>query len=97
MVFVGSSQWRCSLKMAVPKLQKYKDKEFILSEVVDLYPILRSTSAKPFLKTLWFIFLWMGFNCLKATKPLRGGSLLFTTKFPEIPGTHMIALGRMKG
>ena len=21
-------------------------------------------------------------------KPLRGGSLLFTTKFPEFPGTH---------
>ena len=30
-------------------------------------------------------------------KPLRGGSLLFTTKFPEIPGTHFIDLGRMKG
>ena len=29
-------------------------------------------------------------------KPLRGGSLLFTTKFPEIPGTHFIDLGRMK-
>ena len=29
-------------------------------------------------------FLWMGFNCLKAIEPLRGGSLLFTTKFPEI-------------
>ena len=28
---------------------------------------------------------------------LRGGSLLFTTKFPEIPGTHFINLGRMKG
>ena len=27
---------------------------------------------------------------------LRGGSLLFTTKFPEIPGTHFIILGRMK-
>ena len=27
---------------------------------------------------------------------LRGGSLLFTTKFPEIPGTHFIDLGRMK-
>ena len=27
-------------------------------------------------------FLWMGFNCLKAT------DLLFTTKFPEICGTH---------
>ena len=23
-------------------------------------------------------------------KPLQGGSLLFTTKFPEIPGTHFI-------
>ena len=29
-------------------------------------------------------------------KPLRGGSLLFTTKFPEIPGTHFIDLRRMK-
>ena len=28
-------------------------------------------------------------------EPLRGGSLLFTTKFPEIPGTHFIDLGRM--
>ena len=41
-------------------------------------------------------FLWMGFNCLKATEPLRGDSLLFTTKFPAIPGTHLIDLGRMK-
>ena len=30
-------------------------------------------------------------------EPLRGGSLLFTTKFPEIPGTHFTDLGRMKG
>ena len=29
--------------------------------------------------------------------PLRGGSLLFTTMFPDIPGTHFIDLGRMKG
>ena len=28
--------------------------------------------------------------------PLQGGSLLFTTKFPEIPGTHFIDLGRIK-
>ena len=37
-------------------------------------------------------------SCLKvkATKPLQGGSLLFTTKIPEIPGTHLINLGRMK-
>ena len=30
-------------------------------------------------------------------EPCQGGSLLFTTKFPEIPGTHFIHLGRMKG
>ena len=30
-------------------------------------------------------------------QPLRGGSLLFTIQFPEIPGTHFIDLGRMKG
>ena len=24
---------------------------------------------------------------------LQGGSLLFTTKFPEIPGTHLVDLG----
>ena len=29
--------------------------------------------------------------------PLQGGSLLFTTKSPEIPGTHFIDRGRMKG
>ena len=28
---------------------------------------------------------------------LRGGSLLFTTKFPEISGTRFIDLRRMKG
>ena len=30
-------------------------------------------------------------------QPLGGGSLLFTTQFPEIPGTHFVDLGRMKG
>ena len=25
--------------------------------------------------------------------PLREGSLLFTTRFPEIPGTHFIDIG----
>ena len=39
-------------------------------------------------------FLWMGFNWLKAIEPLRGDSLLFTTKFPEIPGTDLIDLDR---
>ena len=30
-------------------------------------------------------------------EPLRGGSLLFTNKFPQISGTHFTDLGRMKG
>ena len=30
-------------------------------------------------------------------EPLQGGSLLFTAKFPEIPFTQFINLGRMKG
>ena len=30
-------------------------------------------------------------------EPLRGGSLLFTTKSPEIPGTHFMGLWKMKG
>ena len=30
-------------------------------------------------------------------EPLQGGSLLVTTKFPEIPGTYFIDLRRMKG
>ena len=49
-----------------------------------------------FLKNkLYGPFLWMGFNCLK-TRATWGGSLLFTTKFPVIPGTHFVDLGRMK-
>ena len=38
----------------------------------------------------------MWFNYLKATEPLQGDSLLFTTKSPEIFGTHLINFGRMK-
>ena len=30
-------------------------------------------------------------------EPLWGGSLLFTTKSPDIPGPHFIDFGRMKG
>ena len=51
---------------------------------------------KKSIKKLYGPFLWMGFNCLKATELLRGGSLLFTTKFQEVPGMHFIDLRRMK-
>ena len=30
-------------------------------------------------------------------QPLRGGSLIFTIQFPEIPGTRFIDLGTMRG
>ena len=30
-------------------------------------------------------------------EPLRGGSILFTTKFPETSGTQFIELKRMEG
>ena len=30
-------------------------------------------------------------------EPLQVGSLLFTTKFPGIPETHFVDLGRKKG
>ena len=30
-------------------------------------------------------------------QPLRGGSLLVTIQFPEIPGIHFMDLRRMKG
>ena len=32
----------------------------------------------------------MGFNCLKTSEPLRGDSLLFTTRSLEIAGTHLM-------
>ena len=38
-----------------------------------------------------------GVQLLKATEPLRGDGLLFTIKSPEIPGPHLIDLGRMRG
>ena len=47
-------------------------------------------------KKLYSLLLWIRFNYLKATEPLRGRSLLFTIKFSETPGSHLIHLGRMK-
>ena len=46
-------------------------------------------------KTLWPLFYGWG-STASRLKPSWGGSLLFTTKFPEIPGTHLINLGRME-
>ena len=38
-----------------------------------------------FQKLLYGTILWIGFNSLKATEPLRGDSLLFTLSPREFP------------
>ena len=47
-------------------------------------------------KKIYGPFLWMGFNCLKARATSRRQITFFTSKFPEIPGTHFINLRWMK-
>ena len=49
-------------------------------------------------KKLYFMAPFYGWSSTASRlEPRRGGSLLFTTKFSEIPGTHFIDLGRIKG
>ena len=49
-------------------------------------------------KTLNFMTPFYGWGSTASMlEPVRGGSLLFTTKFPEVSGTHFIDLERMKG
>ena len=49
-------------------------------------------------KTLNFMASFYGWGSTASRlEPRRRGSLLFTTKFPEIPDAHFIVLGRMKG
>ena len=70
---------------------------FLMDNPLDYFRVGIIEEIKIKRKQLYGSFLWMTFNYLKATEPLRGGSLLFTTKFLESPGTHVIDLGRMKG
>ena len=39
----------------------------------------------------------MELDCLKATMPLQGDHLIFTTKSPGVPVIHFINLGKIKG
>ena len=38
---------------------------------------------------------WIAFYCPKAWDPLQGDKSLLITKFPGVPGTHLIYLGRI--
>ena len=76
-----------------PRLPAYSKLSFQIAISLEIWS---STYITPIIlsqKNLQFYgpFLWMGFNCLKAWDTLQGGSLIFATKFPEIPGTHSIS------
>ena len=61
------------------------------------YVLIRSINT-PYIKTFKNVmapFYGWG-STVSRLEPLQGGSLLFTTKFPET-GTHFIDLGRMTG
>ena len=49
------------------------------------------------LKKTNFMAPFYGWGSTASRLEPQGGSLLFTTKFPEVPGTHFIDLRRMKG
>ena len=53
---------------------------------------VRSSTAK---KNFMALFYGLGTNASRL-EALQGGSLLFTAKFPETPGTHFIDLRMMK-
>ena len=54
---------------------------FYLTQFKNLFALqMRFCGTSPIgeIKKLYSLFLWTGFNCLKATEPLRGDSSLFT-------------------
>ena len=57
---------------------------------------LESIEMKKKKKNFMAPFLGWG-STASRLETFRGGTLLFTTKFPEILGTHFIHLRRMKG
>ena len=61
-----------------------------------LFPLITNELAKK--KTLNFMAPFYGWGSTASRlQPLRGGSLLFNSMFPEISGTHFTDHGGMKG
>ena len=60
------------------------------------FPYFILFSAPSIKKKLWPLFM-DGVQLHLRLQELRGGNILFTTKFPSIPGTRFIYLRRMKG
>ena len=60
--------------------------------------VKRLGESNPQDKKIKFMAPFYGWgSTVSKLEPLRGASLLFTTKFPEILGTHFIDLRRIKG
>ena len=76
------------------KIKKYTP--ITISPQETVFKFCKTTLKKTKLKKYFMAPFYGNENCLRATERLRGGSLLFTTIFPEIPGTHLINLGKMK-
>ena len=76
------------------KKQKVAVEELVVSSQGIAKVVKNSKKRK---KKLYGPLFMDGGSTASRLEPLRGGSLIFTTKFPEIPGTHFIDLGRMKG
>ena len=75
----------------VPKQFGKKLKDIVITTEMRWLPKKKTYFKK-------FIALFYGWDSTAPRlQPLRGGSLLLTIQFPEIPGTHFINLGRMKG
>ena len=68
-------------KVEISMIQEFEELRFIQSLITK--------------KNLMVPFYGWG-STASRLEPLRGGNLLFTFKFPEIPGTHFIDLERMK-
>ena len=61
------------------------------------YTTYKLITKKPQKQTNFIAPFYGWGSTTSSLEPLRGGSLIFTSKFPEISGAHFMDLGRMKG
>ena len=81
-----------TVNSAIGRIKGLDESLLLVLSLVIILVILVSKSLK---KKLMVPFYGWG-STTSRLESLRGGSLVFTTKFPKIPGTHFIDLKRMK-
>ena len=86
-----SSPLKMKWGIHIKKMVRLKLLNILTFQRIDIFHFLKFHGFKNFMAP----FYGWG-STASRLEPLRGGSLLFTTKFPEIPGTNFIDLGRMK-